>query len=130
MQIHTNFNPLKINMAEHNEIGHHGEDIATKWLQDNGFEVIERNWRCGHLELDIVCAKDGLIVVVEVKSRTGDFGNVDELLDYKKRRNILRAGAAWLKRHKLECELRFDLIVVESSTGAVSHYPEAISVCD
>ena len=56
-------------MAEHNELGKLGEELATQFLTEKGYEILEKNWRNKHKEIDIV-AKDGNeLVIVEVKTR-------------------------------------------------------------
>ncbi len=117
-------------MAEHNILGKQGEEVAIKWLQENGFEVIDRNWRYGRNELDVVCMHEGDVVIVEVKSRTTIVNFPEELLPLKKRRSIVRLGAKWLALHNVSAELRFDLLVVEMSSLEVSYYKDAIMVYD
>lgn len=117
-------------MAEHNILGKRGEDIAIKWLQDNDFKVIDRNWRYGRNELDVVCMHNGVVVIVEIKSRSAVVDFPEELLPLKKRRSIVRLGAKWLALHKISAELRFDLLVVEMGSLEVSYYKDAIMVYD
>lgn len=117
-------------MAEHNEYGKRGEKIAVGWLSENGFEILDRNWRCGRLELDVVCRMGEMIVVVEVKSRRKGAERVCELLSADKRRRLMQAGAAWLAKHNACNELRFDLLVVDCDSMKIDHYPEAVSICD
>lgn len=112
------------------EIGSIGEEKAVDYLTSHGYEVLERNWRAGHKEVDIICTDGERIVIVEVKTRRSGTDYPAELLDGKKRRNLLEAAAVYLERHKLEKELRFDLMVVESGTGAIEHIREAIQVFD
>ena len=57
-------------MASHNELGKAGEDAAVAYLEKNEYVIRHRNWRKGHLELDIVAAKDNELIVVEVKTRS------------------------------------------------------------
>ena len=57
-------------MAEHNELGKAGETAAVAYLEARGYVIRHRNWRKGHLELDIVAAKDNELIVVEVKTRS------------------------------------------------------------
>lgn len=61
-------------MAEHNELGKWGEDEAARFLQRKGFTILERDWRVGKRDLDIIALKeDGkLLVFVEVKTRRND----------------------------------------------------------
>lgn len=57
-------------MAAHNTLGKTGEDAAVAYLERNGYTINHRNWRKNRLELDIVAVKDGLLIVVEVKTRS------------------------------------------------------------
>lgn len=59
-------------MAQHNELGKWGEDLAARMLEDKGYRIIARDWRDGHKDLDIVAIDDGWLVVVEVKTRRND----------------------------------------------------------
>ena len=83
-------------MARHNDLGRHGEDQVACYLRERGFVILERNWRTGRLELDFVCMDGGVVVVVEVKTRSASEERPEELLDWRKRRNLLAAGAAFL----------------------------------
>ena len=56
-------------MADHNELGREGEDEALLYLTQKGYTLLARNWRSGHLEIDIVAEWFGEIVFVEVKPR-------------------------------------------------------------
>ena len=57
-------------MAQHNETGSKGENMAVNYLVAHGYDIVERNWRMNHLELDIVARKGNRLVFVEVKTRT------------------------------------------------------------
>ena len=57
-------------MAIHNALGKAGEDAAAAYLERNGYEIRDRNWRKNHLELDIVATKDNELIIVEVKTRS------------------------------------------------------------
>lgn len=56
-------------MAAHNDLGRKGEEKAVEYLVREGYVVLERNWRLKHRELDVICLKGDLLVVVEVKTR-------------------------------------------------------------
>ena len=59
-------------MADHNDLGKLGEELAVNYLTGKGYEILERNWRNIHKEIDII-AKDGkFLVIVEVKTRKSD----------------------------------------------------------
>ena len=57
-------------MAEHNLLGKAGEDAAVDYLERHDYVIRHRNWRKGHFELDIVAAKNGELIIVEVKTRS------------------------------------------------------------
>ncbi|MBR7052890.1 MAG: YraN family protein, partial [Bacteroidaceae bacterium] len=54
-------------MAQHNSTGNSGEDLAADYLVAKGYFIVERNWRSGHKEIDIVARREGVVVFVEVK---------------------------------------------------------------
>ena len=102
-------------MAEHNELGKWGEDEATLYLESEGYVVIERDWKIGKRDLDILAVSpDGeTLVVVEVKTRSGDeYQQPEEAVDGRKMRNLAIAANAYVKEHLVDKELRFDIISV------------------
>lgn len=100
----------------------------ARYLASRGFVILERNWRSGRRELDFVCMDGNVVVVVEVKTRSLPEERPAELLDHRKRRNLLEAGAAYLARCGLDCELRFDLVVVSGPEERLDYYPEIIDL--
>ena len=106
-------------MAAHNELGKWGEDIAASYLEDNGYEIIERDWKSGHHDLDIVAKKDDTLVIVEVKTRRNRlFGNPEEAIDYKKRQSLQSAINHYVKSHRFGSSVRFDIISIVGSIGS------------
>ena len=86
-------------MAEHNELGKWGEDEAARFLQRKGFTILERDWRVGKRDLDIIALKeDGkLLVFVEVKTRRNDvYLQPEEAVNTTKMRNIAIAANAYV----------------------------------
>ena len=59
-------------MAKHNDMGRMGEDFAARYLAQQGYDIMERDWQQGSRDLDIIArTPDGITVVfVEVKTRT------------------------------------------------------------
>jgi len=57
-------------MATHNEIGKSGEAIAAEWLKEKGYQILERNWKLGRLEIDLIAAKGEWLHFSEVKTRS------------------------------------------------------------
>jgi putative endonuclease len=100
-------------MAKHNEFGKEGEDIATKYLQENGYQIIDRNWRFHKKELDIVATKDDYLIVVEVKSRSTDyFEHPADAITPAKIRFLVKATQAYVDLREIKQEVRFDVISV------------------
>ena len=105
-------------MAAHNELGRWGEDLAAAFLEEKGYAIIERDWKSGHHDLDIV-AKDGsTLVIVEVKTRRNRlYGNPEEAIDYRKRRSLLSAINHYTKSHRIYSNVRFDIISIVGNIG-------------
>jgi len=100
-------------MAEHNELGNLGEKRAQDYLISKGYKIRECNWYFGKLELDIIAEKDGLLVVVEVKTRsTETFEHPKEAITIKKIRNIVNATHEYIFMIDWLGETRFDIISV------------------
>ena len=100
-------------MARHNELGKAGEDFAASYLEHAGYGIIERDWRQGSRDIDIVArTEDGTTVVfVEVKTRSSDaMVRPEDAVDARKIRNLGRAADAYVKERAIWDELRFDLI--------------------
>ncbi len=109
-------------MGERFKLGKLGENAAVRYLKQNGYQVIERNYRCKYGEIDII-AKDGdSLVFVEVKSRTSSrYGTPYESVDWRKQRKIRRLAAIYLQsRGRYMGQCRFDVVGVQLTiTGEV-----------
>ncbi len=115
-------------MAVHNTLGKAGEDAAVGYLEKNGYEILHRNWRKNHLELDIVATKDGELVVIEVKTRRNtDYKEPREAVDWQKIRHIVVAADAYIKHFGIDAPVRFDIItaVGEKENFRIEHIKEA-----
>ena len=96
---------------EHIAIGQKGEQLAAELLEKKGYKILHRNWRMGHLEMDIIAANKKDIVFAEVKTRTSTFcGQPEEAVDILKRKRMVAAANAYIKYYKEERNLRFDII--------------------
>lgn len=100
-------------------LGPRAERAAAWLLRLKGYRVRHRNWRSGPVELDLVVERGGTIVFVEVKARSGAaFGGAAAAIDEGKRRNLVRAAAAYLSRFSLwQRPCRFDALLVERRAG-------------
>lgn len=101
-------------MAQHNEIGKFGEDLATNLLVQKGYKILERNWKIGRLEVDIIAANAEAVAFVEVKTRTSHFGGKEpeEYINSDKKWNVSHAAGAYVKINHIEKDIRFDTIAV------------------
>lgn len=122
-------------MARHNELGKWGEQYAADYLQSIGYDIIERDWRIGHHDIDIIARTgDGTTVVfVEVKTRTSDVvTKPDDAVDIKKIRNIGYAANNYIKTKGIVDEVRFDIISIignNKENAQLEHIIEAFNPC-
>ena len=115
-------------MAAHNELGKWGEELAAEYLQEKGYEIIERDWKSGHHDLDIIAKEGGTLVIVEVKTRRNRlFGDPEEAIDYRKRRSLQSAINHYVKSHRVKATVRFDII---SIVGNIGFKPEIDHIID
>ncbi len=115
-------------MAEHNELGKKGEEIALTYLKSKHYIVKETNWRFRKNEVDIITEKDNLLVVVEVKTRTSEyFENPKEAVTKKKQKFIIQATDAYIQEKNIEKEVRFDIVGVTIINGKtkIEHIQDA-----
>ncbi len=115
-------------MAMHNKLGADGESIAVDYLKANGYKVIARNWRVGHLEVDIIAELNSTIVFVEVKTRsTNFFGDPHTFVSIEKQKNIVAAANEYLQQNQLDMECRFDIIgvVMLRESHTTNHFVDA-----
>lgn len=95
-------------------LGELGERIAERWLRTRGWRVVQRRFRSGHRDIDLVVEQDGVVAFVEVKARRGEqFGGPVEAVDWRKQRELGRSARIWIDRHGRQREAyRFDVIGV------------------
>lgn len=104
-------------------LGRRGERLAIDYLCAAGWRIIERNYRFGRREVDLIVQKGGLLAFVEVKTRAGDgCGHPEEAVTWKKRREIEAVAAEYLVRNPAaDAFVRFDVIAIEvASHGGVT----------
>lgn len=94
--------------------GELGERIAERWLRRRGWRIVQRRFRSGHRDIDLVVEQAGVVAFVEVKARRGDrFGDPVEAVDWRKQRELGRSARVWIDRHgRVEEAYRFDVIGV------------------
>lgn len=117
------------------EVGRRGEDLAVEFLEAKGFRVMDRNYRFGREEVDIVAFEPtpkndgGMIVFVEVKARSGTgYGRPEAAVDEAKQRAIKRVAEAYLhERRLIPSPTRFDVVAVLFGDGPpeIEHFDNA-----
>ena len=115
-------------MADHNELGKHGEKLAVNYLQENGYEILETNWVFQKAEVDIIARKENVLVIIEVKTRsTLDFGLPQDFVKPKKIQLLVKAVNEYVIFNDLDVEVRFDIIAIykEDKTYKIEHIEDA-----
>ena len=102
-------------MAEHNLLGKRGEDLAAAWLQQRGYQVLHKNWRHSHYEIDLIALKENKLHFVEVKCRTSPaFGNPEDAVTKKKFKFLLNAADEFLHLHPQYRHVQYDILSIEA----------------
>lgn len=115
-------------MAEHNDLGKFGEELAVDFLEKNGYEILETNWVFDKAEIDIIAQKNGILAVVEVKTRSSiEFGLPQDFVKPKKIKLLLKAIDEYVVQNDLDVEVRFDIIAIhkEGENFNIEHIEEA-----
>ena len=129
--------PIPKTLPEHLKIGIAGENAAAKHYIDLGFEILERNYRLGKAELDIVATNKEYFVFCEVKSRktssVSPNGRPAAAVDEKKKRHMAQAASYFVRRYRRsQKRFRFDVIEVylsdELKTVSLNHIENAFTL--
>lgn len=103
-------------MAQHNDLGKSGEEIAAAFLLKKGHAILARNYRFQKAEIDIVSKVNNLIVFTEVKTRSSKkFGEPEEAINHKKQQLLCNAASNYMDENNLKGEVRFDIISIIQS---------------
>jgi len=115
-------------MADHNQLGKAGEEIAKEYLRKKGYVILEQNWHSSHKELDIIAEYNGWLIVAEVKTRTGQTWEPPEFaVDKNKIRRIVNAAHHYVCLNNINRPVRFDVIsvIVERDQWIIEHFEDA-----
>jgi putative endonuclease len=112
--------------------GELGERIAERWLRRQGWRVVNRRFRNGHRDIDLVVGREGTIAFVEVKARKGaDFGGPVEAVNWRKQKELTKSAYVWIERHGQPLEqYRFDVVgvLVDGKAVRIRHVPDAFTI--
>jgi putative endonuclease len=112
------------------ELGQFGENLAERHLTAKGFRIIERNYRTGKLEVDIVAEHSDKLVIIEVKTRhTAEIGEPWRAVTKKKQKQLIKAANNYIHSRNVHAETRFDIvsIVHNSYRTSIEHIEDAFS---
>lgn len=115
-------------MAEHNELGKLGEELAVDFLEKNGYEILETNWTFQKAEVDIIALKAEVLAVVEVKTRSSiDFGLPQDFVKPKKIQLLVKAINEYVTQNDLDVDVRFDIVAInkEKNEFKLEHIEDA-----
>lgn len=117
-------------MTNHIKTGAKGEILASDFLERKGYLIVEKNWRSGRFEIDIIAEFKNIIVFVEVKTRATDYyGYPEESVDSTKQEHILKAAEDYMIINNINKEIRFDIvsIIINNNTQKIYHIEDAFA---
>lgn len=105
-------------MAEHNELGILGEDLAAEFLIEKGYRMLEKNFRFRSLEIDLIVRDAHTVIVVEVKTRSSsDIAFPRDSINIAKQKRLFNATQAYLESRRLMLNVRFDIVEISMYNG-------------
>jgi putative endonuclease len=108
-------------LSSHLETGKIGERLAAEHLEKLGWNIVQRNWKAGRGEIDLIAWADkNLLVFVEVKTRTNDsFGGPEGAVKRQKLKILARTAGFYMETIGYEWEFRFDVVAIILKNGAL-----------
>jgi putative endonuclease len=113
-------------MMNNLEIGKRGEKLAAIFLENIGYEILERNFRFGKAELDLIVRSGNLLVFVEVKMRSDTtFGEPETAVTEKKRIQMRKAAEHYIFETNWQHDIRFDIIAITGTQNPeIAHFED------
>lgn len=109
--------------------GQWGEDLAADFLSGSGLVIATRNWRYKRAEIDIIARENGILVFIEVKTKTSlHFGRPEEMVNKRKQKLLIEAAMAYMRSVGHEWEIRFDIVAILGNPGELKeivHFRDA-----
>lgn len=100
-------------MSDKIKKGKEGEEMATQFLIEKGYEIIVRNYRHKRSEIDLIVKKNNWLIFVEVKLRSSDlYGYPEDFVDYKKAKNIMEGAEQYTFENNWHGNVRYDIVSI------------------
>lgn len=102
--------------------------MAVNFLKEKGYEIVARNFRFQKAEVDIIARKEGVLAVIEVKTRsTPDFGDPESFVKHRQIQSLVKAIDFFVVEHDLDVDVRFDIIAIvrDESGTTLEHLEDA-----
>jgi len=115
-------------MAQHNELGILGEQLAADYLKQKGYQIIARNWRYKKAEVDIIAQYNQFLICVEVKTRSSAIvGEPESFVTQQKIKLLTEAMNQYVESQSLNLEIRFDIvsILINQTNTQINHIKNA-----
>ena len=116
-------------MARHNDLGKWGEGVAADYLEQQGYSILERGWRSGHKDIDLIAFKQGILVFVEVKTRKNNaYIQPQQAVDRHKIKLLMTAANRYICNNNIDAEIRFDIVAItgtDYSNYKIEHIEQA-----
>ncbi len=110
-------------MAKHNLTGKSGEILGMEYFINNGYEILHRNWRHKHWEVDLIASLNGILHFIEVKTRTSlKYGYPEESVDTKKIRFLINAAEEYLYQNTQWQRIQFDVLSINIKEDGLVDY--------
>ena len=105
-------------MSNKAELGTKGEQIAGDYLMSKGYDIIRTNYRYKHAEIDLIAKLNGLLIFVEVKTRTNlNFGYPEDFVDDKKANKVMEGAEQYTYENNWDGDIRFDVVAITIKNG-------------
>lgn len=115
-------------MAEHNDLGNQGEEVALTYLIDKGYTILETNWIYGKEEIDIIALNTEYLIILEVKTRSSKaFGEPYNSVNKNKQRLLVKAAQKYAEKFRISQEVRFDILslIISKDKVEIEHMENA-----
>jgi len=110
-------------MAAHNDLGKKGEILAAEYLLRNNYKILAKNWRYLKAEVDIIALKEGVLAIVEVKTRTTiNIVSPIEAVNKKKIKLLVAAANKYVIENDLDVDVRFDIVSIHKKGEKYNMY--------